>query len=271
MNDEKLRILAKELAPYLIPHLTPFLDSLKNNTDPSVKPSRKSSTKPNKNTLYLPEIDYLCWYADYVGQVKVCGYGRHGEINVGNAKDMRALPLGFCLTGGNGDMREDYIFPTGLLHAMVTETYDMNYLWDYRLTTDSRTMYMKGVHDGKEGVKRNTCARYVHLHGGPVITQQIIDNTRAYWETMPEDGGKSIVTKATMEELLGNFELGLMTPGQVPWHIDVTRRGNAREYTLEEMMAGITPDAPAWNPAQIADMPLDELKNPLKISIEKGV
>lgn len=269
MNDEKLRILAKELAPYLIPHLTPFLDGLKNPTKTTNETSTKQ--KPNKNTLYLPEIDYLCWYAKSTFLLKFCGYGRHGEINVGKYTNPEALPLGFCLTGGNGDMREDYIFPTGLLHSMVTETYDMNYLWDYRLTTDSRTMYMKGVHDGKEGVKRNTCARYVHLHGGPVLTQQIIDNTRAYWETMPEDGGQSIVTKATMEELLVNFELGLMAPGQVPWHIDVTRRGNARDLTLEERAAGMTPNGPAWNPVPIKDMPKDELKNPLKISIEKGV
>lgn len=265
MENEKLRTLAKELLPYLL-ELTPiFLDGLKNTK--ANGPNKP--VKPHKNTLYLPEIDYLCWYAQEVGLLKYCGYNRHGDINVGNARNMAELPFGFYLLGGNGDMREDYIFPVGLLQAFVSGVYDMNYLWDYRLTTDSRTMYMKGVHDGAKEVTRNVCARYVHMQGGPTITQHIIDNTRAYWGTMPDDGGRSIVTKATMEELLGQFEMGLMTPGKVPWHIDVTYRNNMRDVTMEERMAGIMPDAPEINPTPIAEMPTSLWKEPKKISIAR--
>ena len=95
------------------------------------------------------------------------------------------------------------------------------------------------------------------------------DIPRAYWGTMPDDGGRSIVTKATMEELLGQFEMGLMTPGKVPWHIDVTYRNNMRDVTMEERMAGIMPDAPEINPTPIAEMPTSLWKEPKKISIAR--
>lgn len=271
-KDEKLRILARELMPFLAPHLEeflpPFLDGLKNTPQTSQKP-RQRQFKPHKNQLYLPEIDYLCWYTHYVGLLKICGYDRHGGITIGNARNYAEAPHGLQVTGGNGDMREDYIFPTGLLQAFVSGVYDMNYLWDYRLTTDSRTMYMKGVFDGAQEVKRNTCTRPIHMAGGPVITQQVIDDTRAYWCTMPDDGGRSIVTKATMEELLGNFEMGLMAPGRVPWHIDVTLRNNMRDLTMAERIAGIIPDAPDVNPVPTNEMPFDLLKEPRKISIAR--
>ena len=268
MENEKLRTLAKELLPHLLELAPDFLDGLKNAKTPTLNKPIKP-IKPSKNTLYLPEIDYLCWYAKESGLLKYCGYSRHGDITVGNATNLSELPLGFYLLGGNGDTREDYIFPVGLLQSFASGIYDMNYLWDYRLTTDSRTMYMKGVHDGTKEITRNTCTRYVHMQGGPVITQQIIDNTRIYWGTMPEDGGRSIVTKATMEELLGNFEMGLMTPGKVPWHIDVTHRNNMRDLTMAERIAGIIPDAPEINPTPIADMPPSLWKEPKKISIAK--
>ena len=269
LKNEDLAVLAQKLAPFLVPHLDPLLSPLLTSS-PHARPQKHQ--KPHKNTLYLPEIDYLCWYAKHVGRIKHCGYDRHGEIRVGNAISTSEMPIGFHVVGGNGDMREDYVFPTGMLQSFVHGVYEMGYLWDYRLPVDSRTMYMKGIFDGSKVIERNACARTIQYN--TPITQKIIDNTREYWSdpNMPEDGGRSIVTKATMMELLDNFEIGLLTPGQ--WchshlHIDITNRNNMPEVSLQDMIAGIIPEAPAINPVSTIDLPPDLLREPKKISIAR--
>jgi hypothetical protein len=48
------------------------------------------------------------------------------------------------------------------------------------------------------------------------VLYPVIKATREYWNDYePDDGGKRIVTKATMMEILDKFEIGEMTPGSV--------------------------------------------------------
>ena len=269
MNLDTLDLadLAQKLLPFL-------LDGLKNNAESHANTSSTPLQKVDKHGMYLPEVDYLCWYAKHVGMLKTCGYRidkKRGNrsIRVGYAASADA-PLGLYLVGGHGDARVSYLFPVSLLHSFIGDVYEMDYLLDYRFTKDSRTMYMKGIFDGSKVIERNACVRTIDYN--TPITQQIIDNTRAYWShpDVPEDGGRSIVTKATMMELLDNFEIGLLTPGQVPWHIDITNRNNMPEVSLQDMIAGIIPEAPAINPVSTIDLPPALLKEPKKISIARN-
>ena len=84
------------------------------------------------------------------------------------------------------------------------------------------------------------------------IFQRVLIATRAYWDTMPDDGGKSIVTKATMMELLDGLENRTLIPGQIQWQIDIMQSGAANDKPYHEM------DKTDW-------------LNPQKISIKKGV
>jgi hypothetical protein len=140
--------------------------------------------------------------------------------------DVLNLPIGLYAVGGNHDERRHCVIPTPTLKQSITLEYGMPYALDYRLTTDSRTMYMKGIVDMSKGgvaATKNLSVRVIdwsNVHPDPKHLQKIVSNTREFWETMPDDGGKSIVTKATMMELLDGFESGLFMPGEVQWQID---------------------------------------------------
>lgn len=96
-------------------------------------------------------------------------------------------------------------------------------------------------------------ARGKHLPWDNTSTfQRVLIETRAHWGHMPEDGGRSIVTKATMMELLDGLENRTLIPGQIQWHIDIMQSGAPNTLPYHEM------DKTDW-------------LNPQKISIKKGV
>lgn len=225
-KDEKLRTLARELMPFLVdilPEYPHFLDRLKK------KPAQNPIKPTAKNcSLYLPELDYLVYYANFYGQFRMCGFAPAGAKHaylmppLPKNPDVLNLPIGLYVAGGNYDERRHCVIPTPTLKRSITLEYGMPYALDYRLTTDSRTMYMKGIVDMSKGgsaATKNLSVRVIDWSNTQKL-QPIIDNTREFWDTMPEDGGKSIVTKATMMELLNGFESGLFMPGEVQWHID---------------------------------------------------
>jgi hypothetical protein len=229
-NAEKLHILAKELMPFLIdilPDYPHFLDGLKK------KPTQNPTKPTAKNgSIYLPELDYLVYYANFYGQFRTCGFAPAGSKHaylmppLPKNPDVLNLPIGLYAVGGNYDERRHCVIPTPTLKRSVTLEYGMPYALDYRLTTDSRTMYMKGIVDmSKAGAAatKNLSVRVIdwsNVHPDPKHLQKIISNTHKFWDTMPDDGGKSIVTKTTMMELLDGFESGLFMPGEVQWQID---------------------------------------------------
>lgn len=233
-KDEKLRILARELMPFLIdilPEYPHFLDCLKKQTDAS--PDR---TKAKNGSIYLPELDYLVYYANFYSQFRECGFApagaKHAYIMPPLPKnpDVMNLPIGLFAAGGNYDDRRHCVIPTPTLKKGITLTYGMPYALDYRLTTESRTMYMKGIVDASKenaAATKNLSVRVIDW--AKAITPEVIDNTRKFWETMPEDGGKSIVTKATMMELLDGFEVGLFVPGELTWQIDSINTGEVNK------------------------------------------
>jgi hypothetical protein len=93
---------------------------------------------------------------------------------------------------------------------------------------------------------------YYKLDGHLRHFGMVLRDTRAYWERyMPDDGGNSIVTKATMMELLDKFESGELTPGKVPWHIDSMSNDLPNHKPLHEMHPSL------W-------------VNPKKISVARG-
>lgn len=228
-KDEKLRILARELMPFLIdilPEYPHFLDRLKK------KPAQNPAKSVTKNaSLYLPELDYLVYYAATFNLLRVCGFAPEGSKHayitppLPKTTNIYHIPIGLYVTGGNNDPRKHCVIPTPTLKQNITVEYTMPYALDYRLTTESRTMYMKGVYDAarQDEATKNLSVRIIdwsNRNPDPKHLHKIIDNTRKFWETMPEDGGQSIVTKATMMELLNGFESGFLVPGQVQWHID---------------------------------------------------
>ena len=236
-KDEKLRILARELMPFLIdilPDYPHFLDGLKKKPIPN-----SAQPKAKNGSIYLPELDYLVYYANFYSQFRTCGFApswaKHAYITppLPTNPDVLNLPIGLYAAGGNNDERRHCVIPTPTLKQSVTLEYGMPYALDYRLTTDSRTMYMKGIVDMSKGgiaATKNLSVRVIDwshpsTNPDPKHLQRVIDNTRAFWDTMPDDGGRSIVTKATMMELLDGFESGLFMPGEVQWQIDSVKTG----------------------------------------------
>lgn len=228
-KDEKLRILARELMPFLIdllPEYPHFLDGLKNK-----KAVPKGQTRAENGSIYLPELDYLVYYAGFYSQFRTCGFAPDGSKHtylmppLSKNTDALNLPIGLYAVGGNFDARRHCVLPTPTLKQSITLEYGMPYALDYRLTTDSRTMYMKGIVDMSKGIAATKNLSVRVIDWANKITPQIIDDTRKFWDTMPDDGGRSIVTKATMLELLNEFENGSLAPGEVQWQIDSVKTG----------------------------------------------
>lgn len=265
-KDEKLRTLAKELMPFLIdilPEYPSFLDGLKNK-----KANPTGQAKAKNGSIYLPELDYLVYYANTFNLFRVCGFAptgaKHAYIVPPLPKNPDGLshPVGLYVAGGNHDERRHCVIPTPTLKESITLEYGMPYALDYRLTTESRTMYMKGVMDRAKGMAatKNLSVRVIDwshpsTNPDPKHLQRVIDNTRAFWDTMPDDGGRSIVTKETMMELLSEFENGFLTPGEVQWQIDSLKPWGGE---------------PVPNEAPIYALDKDVAVAPHKISVARG-
>lgn len=309
-KDEKLRILAESLAPLLPPMLEEslfdlFLDRLKSEGVLKRKPvpEQKDDQTIAKHCLYMPELDYFIWEATCSDSFKHGGFGRGDSVFLAAHKQTTLhYPVGLSITGGNNDGRHRYIIPIATLKASINNVYNMAYTMDYRVSRESRSMYMKGIMDvargnmpaggnlrvrdiefgmskydawglwreymmlelegevsTREPIKEkvaNKAAKfgmakvfrdYEHwlsnhnaakrLLGDRVVSfGKVLEDTRAYWSNyMPEDGGKSIVTKATMMEILDGLEDGTIIPGHIQWQIDITQSGAVNTLPYFEM------------------------------------
>lgn len=256
-KNEKLVALAAELTPYLVPHLKDFLDRLKNaGPDHSRKQDSARERGAAPHSLYLPEVDLFIHAGTLNNDFRRCGFSRKGSLNM---EPLRRgdRPVGLFIEGGNNDALQRYIIPCASLKLWVDKPYDVKYTWDYRLHKASFTRYMAGVIDvarDNEPAKNNLRVRELmwrESDGSVVIPQKVIDSTRDYWDTMPDDGGSHIVTKETMMEVLDLFESGLLVPGQVPWRIDVTQTG---AHILKKLH----------------DADKTDMYQPIKVSLVKG-
>ena len=301
-KDEKLRILAESLAPHLASHLPPlleeslfelFLDRLKSEglLKKTPKPEPKEDQTIAKHCLYMPELDYFIWEANYSNTLRRGGFGSGDSVFLEAYKQTSLIyPVGFSITGGNNDHRHKYIIPIATLKASINNVYSVPYTLDYRVSPESRSMYMKGIMDVARGnmpavgnlrvrdinfgfEKDDPYTIWAHymdevknpakaLSAGDFAVwmmgkrmscsnkgafQKVLIETRAYWANMPDDGGKSIVTKATMMELLDGLENRTLIPGQIQWQIDVTQSGAANTLPYHAM------DKTDWlNPQKIS-------------------
>lgn len=297
-KDEKLRILAESLAPLLPPLLEAslfelFLDRLKNEglLKKTPRPEPKADQTIAKHCLYTPELDYFIWEANYSNTLRRGGFGSGDSIFLEAYKQTSLIyPVGFSITGGNNDHRHKYIIPIATLKASINNVYSTPYVLDYRVSTESRSMYMKGIMDVARGnmpavgnlrvrdinfgfekddpyfiwaqymddVKNPAKAldtvdftawmtnkRMVRTYAEAF--QKVLIETRAYWNNMPDDGGKSIVTKATMMEILDGLENRTLIPGQIQWQVDITQSGAANTLPYHAM------DKTDWlNPQKIS-------------------
>jgi len=254
-QDEKLHKILEKLYPL-------FLDRLKNDgvfvqkTGP--KPHKLAASRINstKHTLFLPELDFFISVCQQNRQLRQCGFMASGEVRVPNhmdAYDILNPWLGFDIQGKvQGTWQHHVYIPSGALKMDVSEPYNTRFDYDYRVKAGARTVYMPGVIDRTKGnmpVKRNLSARVINWTAP--IDREVIDATRTYWESMPDDGGNSIVTKATMMELLDRMELGEFVPGHIPWRVDVS---NSEQVVNKPM----------------TEAHIDYLITPKKISIAKG-
>lgn len=285
-KDEKLRILAESLAPLLPPMLEEslfelFLDRLKSEGVLKRKPvpEQKDDQTIAKHCLYMPELDYFIWEATCSDSFKHGGFGRGDSVFLSVHKQTTLhYPVGLSITGGNNDHRHRYIIPIATLKAAINNVYNMAYTMDYRVSRESRSMYMKGIMDVARGnmpaggnlrvrdiefgythddafsiwldyiaFSRSAPRPYVFeewmaekrrgingKHASSFVN--MLRTTREYWNRfMPEDGGKSIVTKATMMEILDGLENGTIFPGHIQWQIDVTQSGAVNTLPYFEM------------------------------------
>lgn len=258
-KSTRLATLADELWPY-------FLDRLKNLEGIATQTSAENKAKnggrthadtPAPHSIYLPEIDLFVHSGMMNGAFRGCGFSRKGTLNLEPLNKCATMPVGLFVEGSNNDALQYYIVPCPSLKTYVDAPYDVKYTWDYRIHKESYTRYMAGVLDvvRQDAAKNNLRVREIawrESDGDTPIPQKVIDNTRKYWETMPEDGGSHIVTKATMFEVLDMFESGLMVPGQVPWRIDVSQSGIELGQGMYEVDRS-------------------DLYQPMKISLIKGV
>lgn len=273
LSDEarvKLEKLSSSLVPFLVrdpdflSFMGDFLDGLKNE---STNPRIPTPHTPHisKHSLYMPEIDYTLYQWARTGRLRQCGFAAQGNkydgaYIMGRDDPNNGIPYGLRVMGGNFDPRIHYVVPVATLKRLITAKYAMPYALDYRLSAEARTMYMKGIYDfsADDGLggkaTKNLYARVIdYTPTTQEHIQQIVKATRDYWTNhMPDDGGVSIVTKATMMELLDKFELGEMTPGTVPWHIDIRNNGQKNEAN--------TP---------LLKMDIDHCYTPMKISIAR--
>jgi hypothetical protein len=285
-RDEKLRTLAESLAPLLPPLLEDaifelFLDRLKSEglLKKTPKPEPKEDQTIAKHCLYVPELDYFIWEATYSNTLRRGGFGSRDSIFLAEHKQTTLhYPVGLSITGGNNDHRHRYIIPIATLKASINNVYGIPYTMDYRVSPESRSMYMKGIMDVARGnmpAVGNLRVRDINYGNDPtssygpwgqfanevkdpriaadvnqyrswllrkfISTGQaphfpsVIQETRAYWTHMPDDGGKSIVTKATMMEILDGLENGTLIPGQIQWQIDITQSGATNDKPYHEM------------------------------------
>ena len=275
-KDEKLRILAESLAPLLPPLLEAplfdlFLVRLKNEglLKKTPRPEPKDDQTIAKHCLYTPELDYFIWEANYSNTLRRGGFGSGDSAFLEAYKQTSLIyPVGFSITGGNNDHRHKYIIPIATLKASINNVYSTSYVLDYRVSTESRSMYMKGIMDVArgnmpavgnlrvrdinfgfekddpysiwahymDGVKNPAKALDIVAFASWMISkhlpwdhtntfQRVLIETRSYWNNMPDDGGKSIVTKATMMEILDGLENRTLIPGQIQWQVDITQSG----------------------------------------------
>ena len=258
-KNDKLNALAQALVPFLTPYIeetvAKFLDASKNETPTAKHPTKRPA--PLEHSLYLPEVDMFIHAGVLNGDFRRCGFSRTGKLNL-EALPRGVNPVGLFVEGSNNDALQYYVVPCPSLKKWVNVPYDVKYTWDYRVYKESYSRYMAGVIDAARDnapAKNNLRVRDIgwrDSNGLTPLPQAIIDNTRAYWDTMPEDGGSHIVTKATMMEVLDKFEAGLLIPGQVPWRIDVTQTG----VHIERSMYSVE---------------TTDLYQPIKISLMKGV
>jgi len=254
-ENAKLHTLAQALVPLLTPYIEAamlkFLDASKNEE------KHPKTTTPINHSLYLPEIDMFIHAGMLNGDFRRCGFSRTKKLNL-EVVPRGVSPVGLFVEGSNNDALQYYIVPCPSLKKWVNAPYDVKYTWDYRVYKESYSRYMAGVIDAARGnapAKNNLRVRDIgwrESNGLTPLPQAIIDNTRAYWGTMPEDGGSHIVTKTTMMEVLDKFEAGILIPGQVPWKIDVTQTGAHIERSMYSVET-------------------TDLYQPMKISLMKGV
>jgi hypothetical protein len=251
-NDEKLHQILEKIYPLL-------LDRLKNEGIFQQKTGPKPNSpsfNPEKYALFLPEVDYFIRQCQQQRQLRQCGFTASGEVRTPNHKDSYDWSnpwVGFDIQGKvQGTWQHHVYIPSATLKADVSAPYDTNYSYDYRVKAGARTVYMPGVMDRTKGnlpSKRNLSVRIINWTAP--IDREVIDATRVYWESMPDDGGNSIVTKATMMDLLDRMELGEFVPGQIPWRVDLSNSGQAVNKPMTEAY-------------------VDSLITPKKISIAKG-
>jgi hypothetical protein len=289
-KDEKLRILAESLTPLLEESLFElFLDRLKSEGLLKGKPvpEPKEVHITAKHSIYTPELDYFIWEANYSNTLRRGWFTAKDKVRLEvGAPSLYSYPIGVSVTGGNNDHRHKYIIPIATLKASLDYMYEVSYTLDYRVSPESRSMYMKGIMDVARGYmpavgnlrvrdidfgftddssyivwanymdEAKDQARALDLvsfhewmlskrlpFNSVESFQSILKETRAYWAHMPDDGGKSIVTKATMMEILDGLENRTLIPGQIQWHIDILQSGvkNDKPYTEMDKTDWINP------------------------------
>lgn len=255
---EKTLKITQQIYPLILDRLKnegwlpPEPNLLHQNPQKRTSQSAKSGVKsgPKKFSQFVPELDFFIARSFAIDQLRHCGYNSAGSIHIPNhdvrGRDEVENPfVGFSIKGNaRGQWRHDVIIPSSTLKTDVSDPYLFRFDSDFRVEPNAQTRYMPGVVDRQKQVRgeevyesekkqrrhTNKSTRLITWEHNQQSSDEymekvlypVIKATREYWNDYePDDGGKRIVTKATMMEILDKFELGEMAPGSVPWYVEV--------------------------------------------------
>ena len=236
-SAQKLNTLADALYPI-------FLDRLKNEGHLAPQNAKHLT---NKNSIFLPEIDYIVYATRLRGELRTARYTM-GQGLTQNARVSDAPYYAVHAFGGSEapgyehTLKEAVLIPSAALKRDVSTQYQVHHNLDYRLHAGSKTFYIKGVMDGmnNDPVKANANCYGVDMR--VPITPKVIYNTRQHWHNQSQyEKDMRIVTEDTMMQLLDKLESGDLVPNAIPWALEVLASGRSVKDD-----ASFTPELLDW-------------------------
>jgi hypothetical protein len=265
MTDDtsKLDQLFAQLTPYIDTRIEEKLLELgirKRITQP--RNAHRRSRKAREKNLYTPEIDFLL---DITARRQ-----EFRKAQITNQGMLKALPthtqqlktfIGLDCNGyydPETHITERKIaIPTKTLTQYITSVYGVSPIEDYRCNP-AKTVYFGDVADVTDQMRpmNSPASSYVFEMGRP-LTEEILENTRAYWESMgsAEERGR-IIDRELMLFLLDRLERGEWVVGAVPWRVLTDMSGR----DLSKKKDFIPMEDYAWlQPRKVGFYTVDEL------------